>query len=517
MTVTAKVVTMAGAVIRTLAKTNVDEVHQVLKGHGTDIRLRVPKADPPGAVGQNADLAYGREIQVWRDGDTNPLAWAVVVADDMSSSKPDVDLTALGLGWYLSKRFLDAPRRNYLEPNAGFEDGLTGWTAVGGVTATVVSSPRRLGAQAVRLVGSATGGDQYLRKTFSISGDPFIGTNVHASSHFLVESFTGPAIGERGLYLEATEVGAFRANRATILDAAAAAELGAWKKARIGSVQETPIHVPAGATYDFDLRLYPGNASVVYDANQAVIPESVSDYNADLASLYGQLIEFGQAVSKGKSGLNIGTALAPSGITIPVVAWQYSEHTPVAAAVDFLTDRDPGMDTSIEFTATTRTATTWPRRRGINRSGSVVLTLGGNLASCQLTGSIMEVETSVTVYEPGVTEPDREEATATDTSGLGGLVLEGRYPAPENAGVDSYGPIATDRLARKKRPVRRLSAKVVRKAGDPIDYVGLLKPGDVVRVVANDGRLTVGSNWRIHEWTWRPRFERVLDLVLVEE
>lgn len=514
MAVTAKIVDMAGVVVRTLADTNIDEVVEQRGGHGTDVRLRIPKRDPAGAAGQNADVKLLREVQVWRDGDANPVAWSVLVGEEAESRQADVSLTALGLGFYFSKRFLDAARANLLT-NPGFETGvITPWYTGGGATAAVIGSPRRLGSNAVRLTNTVTGADAYLAQDFSFAGDPYLGTNVHFSAHCFVESFTGPALDARGILLAAFQAGVLKDFRTVPLDAST--PLNAWNKLRIGTSEAPPIWVPPGVTYSFSASLLAPNGAVVWDAAQVVIPESVSGHNADLSTLFGQVMTFAQDTAKGKSGLNIATSTPASGIALPVKAWQYDAYTPSLAAVAELTDRTPGIDWSIAFTATTRTATAHPGRRGTDRSASVILTLGQNLAWYRHSGSGLECETSVAFYGDG-DGPDREEGRAVDTAATGGLVLEGRYAAPPGTTIDQLGPMAADKLRLTKRPVRRISARVVRKAGDAVDYVALLRPDDIVKVVVNDGRTQINSNWSIERKTWRPRQENVLELELTEE
>lgn len=499
-----KIVDKYGAVLRTMVNANVERITEAINGYGTDIEWTFPKYDPAIAAGQGADVQLlKREAQVWQNG-AGPIAWGVLVGARGDGKDGAIDVTAPGLGWYLSRRHIDKARDNYIT-NPGFEDGLTGWTTVN-CTPTVITSQRRLGANAVRLTSSTADGSSYLATTFAVTGTE-VGTNVYVAGHYFTETFNAPALELRGLFVQAgPPAGAAVQFQSAIIDSGS--PINEWDRIEIPD----PIAVPANTTWHIEVRLYVGNGSVVWDAVQGVIPESVSDYNVDIASgLFPLLIAHAQSAAAGKSDLNITTNAAASGVTVPVKAWQFDEHTPAESAIRELVERDDGFDWRVQFSQTDRVATTYSPRIGVDRSGSVTLELGVNVADYQLGEDGATTENNITVYGDG-DGPDREEGYAVDTADLDGLVLQGVYQAPPSTAIDALEPIAGDHLSTKKRLVRHLTVTTI----PSLALVQLLKIGDIVTVVINDGWVQVSGSWRIVNREHYPRSE-TMNLTLNEE
>lgn len=501
---TVKIVDRAGAVIRTLVEANAYGDVEDLDPLQDAIRWDFPKKDPPGAgAGQGAAVEIlKREVQVW-DGATL-LGWGVILEGETDSKSGKVDMTSPGLAWYLSRRYIDRPRVNYVV-NPSFESDLTGWTAFGGAVPTIVTTPRRLGAKALKLVNTVTGADAGIRTTFSITGLPGIGVNVYVATHYLLETFLGEAIGNLSLRLVAREAGVEKGRTEQILgDGNELASIDGWLREE----PPGPLWVPPGVTYDFTLDLMAPNGTIYFDANQAVIPESLSDYDVDLATVVG-LITVDVQNATHKSNLNIATATPAVGVTIPVYAKQYTEHTPALVALNEISERDDGPDWWIDYTATTRTMRTSFPRRGTDRTGAggVTLTYPGNVASYdpyRKTGST--VENHITYYGEG-DGPDREEGYAIDTAPMGGLVLQGVYQAGPGTTVDMLEPLARGRLAAKKN----LGQFVTVRTKPDATLFGLLRAGDRVNLVINDGWAQASGPWRI---TRRERFYRSKTMLL---
>lgn len=505
MAPTVKIVDRAGTVIRTLVDANAYGDVEDLDPLQDAIRWDFPKKDPPGAAGQAATVEILKsEVQVW-DG-AALLAWGVILEGETASNQGNVVMSSPGLAWYLTRRNIDRPRVNYVV-NPSFESDLTGWTAFGGATPTIVTSPRRVGSKAVKLVNTVTGADAGLRTTFSITGLAGIGVNVYVATHYLLDIFTGEAAGGLSMRLVAKEAGVEKGRREQLLgDGDELVAIDGWLREEPSS----PLWVPPSVTYDFTLDLMAPNGTIYFDANQAVVPESLSEYNVDLATVVGLINVDVQNVTH-KSDLNIATVTPTPlvGITIPVYAKQYTEHTPAIVALNEISERDDGPDWWIDYTATTRTMRTSHPRRGTDRTGvgGVTLTYPGNVASYgpyRKTGAT--TENHITYYGEG-DGPDREEGYAIDTVALDGLVLQGVYQAGPGATIDMLEPLARGRLAATKG----LGQFVTVRTKPDAALTALLRAGDRVNLTINDGWAQATGPWRI---TRRERFYRTQTLLL---
>lgn len=116
-----KVVERDGTLVRSLANANVLSVSEELNEPG-ETRFTFPKLDPASAAGQAADVAMlKREVQVFHDGDL--MFSGAPVTGSSASDRGDVQVTAPGLPWYVTRRSIDKPRQNRLNPDVGEEPG----------------------------------------------------------------------------------------------------------------------------------------------------------------------------------------------------------------------------------------------------------------------------------------------------------------------------------------------------------------------------------------------------------
>lgn len=491
-----------GTVVRTLNSADVLRVVDELNAAG-EVVFNYPKYDPAGFAGQAADITTAsREVQVLRDGAV--YAWAVPLRKTASSGRGDVEVSAPGVGWFFGRRNADGPILERLV-NPGFEAGLSPWTAAG-VTTAIITSPRRQGANAVRLTQAVTGVDTHLRQDVLAVPGGQIGLLLVLAGFFYIESLTGPAIDSRGLFIEGKIGSSVKQFSFAPIDDAT--PRGSWQRVK------TEIWIPPGETWDLDVRLYAPGGSIVWDALHLVAMDSVSVDVAgtDIAVMAGRIVNFIQDPTKGKSNLDIGVSTPVAGQTLVFPrAWQYVAHTPADRIIS--QELAPlGFDWSIQLTSTTKTFTTHAPRKGTDRSATLTLQLGVNIASYDFNEDASAVETDIYLQGAG-SGPDREEAHVSDTSQLGGLVLQGVAAAPTGATIDQLDALAADRLDHGKRLVRLASITTYQGAGD---LVTLLVVGDVVRVVINDGAVQVNSNYRIVRKELTPRTEQ-LKLTLNED
>lgn len=506
MAYSAKIVELDGTVVRTLVNCNIPTVVDELNAAGS-ATITIPKYETGSAVGQYDDLYLGREVQIL-DGAT-PIARGVPMHPHASSSDGAVSIELQGVGWYFTRRFIDAPISNLLT-NPSFEDGLTGWTA-SGCTATVVTSPRRRGGYAVQLTGSTTGAEQFLSQIVYGVTSTAIGDLLTLAGWYQIDdgAWVGPAFESRGLYIELIDTSVVQTHNSLdgVIDDATPRDV--WNRA------EPTTWIPPNKTWDVGVRLYCPNGTVTYDALSLTKMESLAigpGAGEDIATTANRIVAFIQDTANDKSDLSIGTTTPPTtGITFQYPkAWQYADHTPADRA---LNDEIVPLGVDWSITPDTKTFTVHYPRRGTDRSGSVTLTFpAGNLASYEYDDDNGQIETDVTMMGEG-DGPDREEGRAVDTTELNGLVLQSVNPTPPGTTIDKLDDLATDRLKRAKRPVRLLSVVTVEKAGALASVLGV---GDTVGVSINDGVIQLGGYWRITRRELTPR-NNTLKLDLVED
>lgn len=488
-----RIVERDGTLVRTLGKTNVAELVREKNTH-PQARWTFPKHDPADHVGQGADVQpLKREVQLWRNGETL-RHWGVILDPSGSSDNGAVTIESPGVSWHLSRLFVEEPRTNFLD-NPGFETGdLTGWTEQGGVDATVIASPRRLGSWAVRLENDTTGADAFIDQTQTFSGGD-IGLAVFFAGHYMIESWSGPALESRGLYIEGAELGVLREVQFTELDDVDGTEVGIWHKTVTG------IWVPPAETWALNPRPYAPHGSIVWDALQLVTMESTGLFDGDLGDLAAMVLNFVQDPANGKADLSIAVDTPTTGVTIPVKFWQHADAIPAEKAIDELVERDDGIDWSVVLDGTvepaTKTWTAWFPNIGTDRTtgpGEVTLAFGVNIAHYDYVEVVSEVETDVAVQAPEGSGPDREEGRATDTTEFDGLVLQGIHPAPPGAQVDELLPRAQYILDQTKIPPKVVELVTYEGAGELIE---LLDIGDRVNVVIDDGFFQVDGPYEI--------------------
>lgn len=486
-TYAARIVERDGTVVRTISGANVEKVTRELLGYG-QIVWSYPKYDPAGHTGQGADVVpLEREVQILRDGSI--WAWGVILDPTGASSDGALRMTSPGVAWLFTRRNIDKPITNHLV-NGNFETGdLTGWAALGsGITATVISSPRRRGGYAVRLEQPTVGEDSHLDQTITWTAGG-IGDLVTIVGWYYIEDWDGPAVDARGLYVEAIDTGVVQTTSIATIDDAS--PQGSWQRLEI------TIWVPPNLTWDLNVRGY-AVKSIVWDEFQAVAMESLSALpgGTDIATLFEEIVQFVQDPANDKDDLSIGTDVTATGVLLEDKAWQFANHVPADQAIAELVEFDAGLDWSIELadgTPCTKTATTFFPRKGTDRTGDLDLLYGpgGNIASYRLPGgAAAAVETNVTIMGDG-DGPDREEGHATDLTHVD-VVLQGVHSARRGTTIDLLDPIAEDRVAHTARLVRFLTVVVV---GE--DAITTLVEGDSVTVTIDDGNVQILGLFRI--------------------
>lgn len=443
-----------------------------------------------------------REVEIWRG---NNLLWAGPMVR-ASSQGNEVNVQCQGLGWYFKRRHIGkADRTNYLG-NPSFEDSPTGsfpsgW-GPGGVTATVVESPRLLGSRAVELYQTGVDVDTHIHRQIWFTTDSD-GLYVTFVGHFYISEWLGTSFEERGLFIEVRDnfVG----------NGTAANPEGRWTHYEFLNINEqTPrntwiraevgIHIPPNVTaYSVDARCYGIGGRIVWDACSVTVMESLAMLKPDeeQTAWAARIVAHAQDSTLGKSNLNIGQFTPATGIRRAGVAHQYADHLPISDALDAFPNLRDGFESDIVVTPTARTYTTYYPIKA-NRRPDVRFELGP--AFGEFFGTIVdysvEVDGENTANEIVVLGegegPDREEGAATDAASLEGLTLEKVIFPPAGSPIDVLDSLASKALDKLKRPVTVVTITVK----DPA-LIGSLQTGDIVGVVIDHEWTQVNGEYRI--------------------
>jgi hypothetical protein len=503
-----KVVDMTGEVLATFdagdgEDASVLEVVEELNKPGS-ARIRVPVHHP------NAPdlVALVREVQVWRDGELahwGPLA-------QRSYNAGAIEWMSPGVLWYLARRVFGPISINHLT-NPLFATDLSSWTAVG-ATAAWSDAIRIRGAGTVRLEASSSG-DFYLSQTFTVDTGP-AGLFLALAAWFWLDpdvTFDAPPYESRGLYIAAVDSAEGEAYEPLTMDSPVG----------VPTRMETGIHIlPDVTDAVVEVRLYCPWGAIHWGASSATELESVSSEltGTDITEMMRRIVDYAQN-GAGKSDLNIATDTPASGIT-ETVAYQFADlggifdtlaTYPGRGLADFDVVLDGGdPDAEVGDGAGSRTFTTYAPRRGTHRAdhalvvaGTQVLTLGHTLDGQQ---------TSTRTIRRGQGDgSDRELGVATDTSALGGLVLEDVGDAPPEMSIDGLDRLAATDLARLRQIVSVPEVTVPAEG-----WWGVVRPGDTVPVTIDWGAVQEDATLRVQANRLNPATDTVsVTLVLPGE
>lgn len=471
-------------------------VYKELGGHGAaEFSLPVLAADPA------LVKAPGNEVEVWHGN-------SVVFAGPMVRARADrgtVHVQCADPSWYFGRRYIGkADRTNYLA-NPEFQDSPPGTFPVswgtGAVTAEVVSSPRILGTQAVRLSQASVDVDTHVHQQVWWNSTGTLGLYVTFVAHFFIEQWIGSAFEERGLFIEVRD--------ATVGNGTSTNPEGRWTHYEYLRInEETPrgvwvrgevgIHLPPQVTrYSVDARLYAIGGAVVWDATSLTVMESLSYYNTDQATIAQAIVVHLQNPSFDKSTLLLNADTPATGV-LRSIHHQHADHVSGLDALNGLVGLRDGLEWDVHCDSATRTFRTHYPRKQNDRSETVHFSVGPNADASFGTVVDFQVEvdgeeTANVIVVLGEQEgPDREEGGAKDTTSLGGLTLEKVVFPPAGANIDRLDAIAAASLERYKRPVTVTSVTVY--APHLIDS---LQTGDVVSVTIDHGWVQLSGRYRV--------------------
>ncbi len=470
------------------------------------IEFSMPPNDPKlAALGESILLQH--ELQLWYRG----LLWQWAIPLDIPEfNRSTCRFSCVGLPWYYHQLIFGPIAVNYLlDPS--FEDvALPNWTAANCTKESVVS-PVVLGSRAMRLrAPTASDAFAYQRVTVAAGGDA--PTRFFPAAHYFidetVQAWTGPAIDERGLYVE-------RQNPST------GAVIGepAFYPIPNSAARSVPqrievsdgIEVPTAATERLEVRLYDPQGAIVWDASSLTVEESVgSNIRGDDASvILGRMNAYAQDAARGKFNLNIGFSSPIIGRTLRRF-YQFKDVPNIGSSLNQYV-AEGICDLAVRWAADGRSRwlEAFPGKRGTYRPEyGIDLTLD---SLNDFSWSVAGRRTRTVKHSLGQGEgSDRETATARDTAFLGGLVLEDVESAPQETPIDGLAALAATDLARLKRLVRVPSVSV-----DARDYLGLTE-GDTIPVRASFGIAQVNEAQRVQQLTLHPA-SNTLDVGIAHE
>jgi len=469
----------AWVVDATLARANVEYVERTIN-EPWSASFSLHTLDPEALTYLSPDKLGGKfEVQVWRD--TRCIFWGIPLQARCDMTK--VTFACAGLLWYYTRRFF-GPIQNHYGTNTDFESGTTGWTASGGVTFTASSTWKALGTQSAKLVSASAGADAYITQSHTTTTTTVpVFFAFKAMFHVAGTGWVGPALEERGLYLEVRNSGGVLVAGPVWEPLTNETPRDASKPYRL----ETGITVPAGLTNAVvHRRIYSPGGTIYVDATDIVTEESVgSAVTGDAANtIITRLNTYAQNAAQGKSDLNIGIAAGAGTFPTLVRIYQFFDNGNIWDALSEYPEI-AACDLEIAFNVTTgatRDLKMWPGGKG---ASGVTVTLGSNVVE----DWSYDVNAGAVVTAPRVLGQgdgaDRELGVAVDTSLMGGLVLESVGSAPLEAPIDSLQRLADQALAAAKKPV--MVPEFTMKAAD---VFGVFEEGQTIAITAAYGYWT---------------------------
>lgn len=425
------------------------------------------------------DLLPNREVQMWRGGRCVGWGWPLQPQADLSSTVFD----CVGLGHGLSRRYFGPIATNFVDPNADFEAGLTGWTAVN-CTATASTEWRAKGTQSAKLVQATAGTDAYLRRRVTVNTAAV--PDFYAAKALLHKrsaGWPGPPLDQRGLYLElqSSPGGALVAGvdpqwepltNFTAPDALAPVRM------------ETGISVPAGLTGAcIEVRLYVAG-TVFYDATSLSLEESVGTLLTPAGLVpEGCDVLFSRIVAWAQAKRDLGFVVVKESGTFPTVVRVHQFYDNASVLDALLEDYRGGR---LEWAVTwpddgsQRELRVWPGRRGTTKAAAV--TLGTNVGEDATWGADVGAVTTAARSIGQGTGARREVGYSENLTSVSRL-LESIDTAPPEALPDDLQHRA-EQMVSDQMAVRRTPRFPVRAA---LVFDNRLEPGDRVPVTANYG------------------------------
>lgn len=439
----------------------------------------VPFSDP-----QAARLIPGaREVLVWMG---ERIVWAGrITFRRVNEEFTGYEIDCEGLLSYFEHRVFGRAGRINRLTNGSFDTGnLQGWQAEG-VTANVVTEWGAKPGQRFQcnLWQAVPGVDTFLRQTIAVDGGNLF--TISAWFHLRGDAvWAGPAFDGRGLYVERRTPDGQTVEDVQFFAITDDTRRGVFERATL------TIDTPPGRNSILDVRLYapafvnpsptpprpPGG--IIWDDVSVTAMESSSWSHADMATILNGIVAHAQDPVYGKTDLNITPSAPPTGVFLDR-AYQHVEHDEILSALTEFPDSGMcDIDVTVSNHGATRNFTCYYPKRGRDLTQQYRFELdaeGGirKVISVEQDGS--KIKNAVIVQGDG-SGPERNEASAVDTSKTDGIVYEAVEQSDVGANHDLLPGLAAESVARNRK------APFVPQVAVDLSWADKLRLGDEVSV-----------------------------------
>lgn len=475
------------------ANVELGDVQEVLNGTGS---FSFTAAALDSYVASVNPKPYATEVRLDRAG-TPIFAGPIVTVE---SDGTTISFQAEDLSGYFAERYVDlaAGRTDYLAGDGDFEAGVGAWTAHGTVTLTSDTAQHHLGTKSAKVVSSGANLDNYISRTFNITGTG-VGSLVTVPFWFRLQDsgFLGAALASFGLYVVQKDPithAIINPDPDDLVQIDGAVERDVWNRVK------AITRVPVLANVDVEVRLYSWGGTGWWDAGRAVLMESTAFDNSDQTAIAWALVNFCQTPGNGWSNLGLTNGTTASGL-VRSRAYQHADHQRLDACLQEYAEMDDGFDWAV---LPNRAFTTFYPRRGTDRSGTTTLTVDGNCLLKRWSVDGHQAASSVVVLGTG-SGPDREEGNANTGSGTivgGTTVRKFITPRQSDPPIDTLTSTAVRELAISDNPTIwevEITDRTVAALVGVGDKVTLSVPSGVV-----GSYLAASGVFRIVSKTWHP-------------
>lgn len=442
-------------------------------------------------------LGGRREVQLWDDDACR--WWGVPLSYELESPEA-IRYRCRDLKYLLHRRAFGPIQTEFLL-NPDFEDGTDEWTAVG-CTFTVDGDWKALGTQSAKLVESAAGEDSYIYQRFEVTTttDPvFFAAKVLL--RIVGAGWLGPALEERGLYLELQETpgGPLVAGVAPVWEVVNNAQP---KDAFEPILLEKGITVPAGLTDAVvEVRLYSPGGTARYDHASTHTEESVgSDLDGNPADeVLAIVTDYANDPDWGKSPLALPvTVFGASAPTLIRHHQFYLANNILEAMNEYVAEGLLEWDIVWPDDGSERGVNIWTEGRGDTIDpGDFSIEFPGNAVGIRYGADGTNVTTKARTTGRG-SKATQDVFEAIDTSQMDGLTLESVDSAPPDSTTDALARLSAEKVARNREPLDSSAFRV------PAATVwGVVGIGDEITVNADWGpAVQVSTTKRIASLEW---------------
>lgn len=430
---TAWVATRGGTLVRELAKVNIGKVTRRLNAFPS-ATFDLPKEAT--ADYADADLVE-REIHIYRGGQ---LRFVGPILTEQSSTKDGmISYGANGVWWYFTRRLAGGATSWMREmiANYRFDSGFDRWIASGAVSLDAVVF--ETGSQSV-LFGAAGSIAQSVSIGFSLRYQLTVQARVRVSA----AADTG-----LGLVVQVPGAPAFYGSApitaATPRDTWTTLTTQTWIDGR--AAPRTATITVYGADNGEDVWVDRVQMSVVPTTSLTELIPAVPPVQDDMATIFAQVI---QATN---GGLFVGVDAPATGVLVDNTPDKWADK-PADDVVEFLVDREDGIDFDVVCTPTSRTARTYYPRQGIDwLPEDLTLACPGNLISVSRSRDATKARTEVTMLG----DSDYR-GVARDEGAYGGLLLQDVLSAPADTPIADLEGLARKELRLTPGEVEALTA-----------------------------------------------------------